>query len=228
MKRPLLSALAVFALAPVAYGQGATVSETIALRNILARDVPTSVKSASGLDQLTCDFHANSVTARGSQDAVAAFEKELQAADRPRTQYRMALRLVRCHVDQQGKYAESVDEAPTITDTDNVPAVVSFTVPGHDGYALTVTPQGSAAGQVSLTVQVQELGEQGEVMSEGKNARLVPLGKTARITGMTEAADKPLRRAVQRGEIVTDRGEYTGCYVEVTPTLAAPPDSLHP
>jgi len=225
MKRVLLPMLAALSLAPLAHGQGAPVSETTPLSNIIAQEVPTFIKTAGGLDQLTINFHDNSVTARGSQAAVAAFEKELRAADVPYVQYQMVVRLVRYRVDSQGKYAEtSVEMVPTITTTDKVSATITMKSPGQDGHAMLVTPQSGADNTV--TAQVQELGEQGEIVSAGKNVR-VPLGKATRITGMTGAADRILRRAVQQGEIVTDRGAYTGCYVEVTPTIANPPGARH-
>lgn len=92
---------------------------------------------------------------------------------------------------------------------------------------MLVTPEPGGDKAVTVTAQVLELGEQGEVISAGKNVLSVPFGQATRVTGLTEAADKPLRRAVQQGEIVTDRGAYTGCYVEVTPTITNPPGARH-
>lgn len=228
MKRALLPMLAMLWLAPLAHGQGAPVSETTPLSNIVAQGVPMFIKTAGGLDQLTINFHDNSVTARGSQAAVAAFEKELRAADVPRVQYQMVMRLVRYRVDSQGKYAEtSVQMLPTITTTDGVPATIAINLAGQDGYAMLVTPEPGGDKAVTVTAQVQELGEQGEVISAGRNVLRVPFGKATRITGLTGAADRVLRRAVQQGEVVTDRGAYTGCYVEVTPTIANPPGARH-
>ena len=219
--RILLPVLAALSLAPFAQGQGATTSQTTPLQNIIAQSVPRFIKSAEGLDELTINFRDNSVTARGSQEAVAAFEKELHAADVPPVQYKTALRLVRYHVDKQGKYAQTGAELlPTVTTTVGVPALISIKTPGLGGYAVQVTPQRGADGAVTFTVEVQELGGKGEVIGSGQNELHVSLGTTVRITGMTDASDLILRRAVQQGQVVTDRGEYTGCYVEVTPALA--------
>ncbi|MCW3062777.1 MAG: hypothetical protein JWQ02_4598 [Capsulimonas sp.] len=219
MRRHLLPIFALLTLAPFAHGQGPTVSETTVLQNILAQDVPMHIKSAQKLDELTCNFHDNSVIARGSEQAVAEFEKELHANDVQPGQYRLTMNLVRYHVDKNGKSVEKVIQAPTMTVTDKAGGSISVGRQGQDGYAIKVIPESAPNNAVSLTVEVQELGEQGEVMNSGKNTLLAPLGKTVHITGMTDAKDKPLRRAVQKGEIVTDRGEYTGYYVEVTPTI---------
>ena len=218
LKRRLLPVLALLSLAPMAYGQATPVSETTVLQNIAARDIPTLIKSVSGLDQLTCNFHDNSVIATGAPAAVASFEKELHAADVQPAQFKLVMRLVRYHVDKQGKSAETVVSLPTLITTDKAAATISVGHTGMDGYAVKATPEGTADKSVNLAIEVQELGEQGEVMESGKNTQIVPLGKTVHITGMTDAADKALRRAVQRGEVVTDHGEYTGYYLEVTPS----------
>lgn len=131
LKHALLPMLAALWLAPLAQGQAAPVSETTPLSNIVAQGVPMFIKTAGGLDQLMINFHDNSVTARGSQAAVAAFEKELRAADVPRVQYQMVMRLVCYRVDSQGKYAEtSVQMLPTITTTDGVPATIAINLAG--------------------------------------------------------------------------------------------------
>ncbi|BDI30780.1 hypothetical protein CCAX7_28310 [Capsulimonas corticalis] len=219
MKRHLLPALALLSIAPLAYGQTASVSETTILQNITARDAAYGIKSAQKLDELTCNFHDNAVTARGSQEAVTAFEKDLHAADVPMKQFQITLRVVRYHVDKQGKCVEKPIQTPIITTTDKTTASIS--TQGDDGLELVITPQSAPDNAVNLAVEVRTLGEQGEVMCSGKNTLLAPFGKTVRITGMTEAKDKLLRRAVMRGEVVTDRGEYTGYYVEATTTTPA-------
>ncbi|MCW3094998.1 MAG: hypothetical protein JWL77_616 [Chthonomonadaceae bacterium] len=91
-----------------------------------------------------------------------------------------------------------------------------------------MTPHQTGSKTVQLTMAVQELVGEGQVVLSGKNARRVKLGETVRIVGMTNAADNSLHRAAQRGEIVTNRGEYTGYYVEVKPTLEAPTGTPKP
>jgi hypothetical protein len=222
MKLYLLSALAALSLAPFAYAKSATISRTTQLQHIVAQEIPTQIKSASSLDQLTVNFQNNSVTASGSPEAVAAFEKELHAADVEPAEYRVVLRFVRYHVDEFGNSVETELSGPDITTTNTVQASMTVTTPGYGGYTWLFTPEKDGDGTVKLTVEVQETGEQGEIVSDGKNTQSVPLGKMVRITGMTDATDKPLRRAVQQGQIVLDHGEYTGYYVDVTPTIVSP------
>lgn len=222
MKRPLLTAFVACALAPAAYGQEALVSETIPLRYITAQSVPGVVTKMQGVEQFTCNLKENSVTVRGSRKAVDTFKTELQAADVQAPTYRIAMRVVRYHVDEQGKRTDTVLFTPTILDLDKMAAECKIAQEGGSGYSVQITPRRETDKTVLLTVEVQELGEQGEVTRSGKNAQSVTLGETTRIVGMTDATDKALRRAVQRGEVVQNRGAYTGYYVEVTPTLQAP------
>ncbi|MEO7718184.1 MAG: hypothetical protein ABIY70_18430 [Capsulimonas sp.] len=218
MRRHLLPVFTLLTLAPFAHGQGPTVSQTTVLQNITAQDVPRYIQSSQKLDELTCNFHDNTVTAHGSQEAVTEFEKELHAKDVQRGQYRLTMKLVGYHVDKNGKITETATQTPSIVTTEKISASISMGGHGQDGLAITVIPSPDTDKTINLTVEIQELGEQGEVMNSGKNTQVASLGKTVHITGMTDAKDKALRRAVQKGEVVTDRGEYTGYYLEVTPT----------
>jgi len=141
--------------------------------------------------------------------------------------YRIEMRLVRYQVDAQGKVTESVVTTPTVLDKDNSAATVTV-MQGESGYTLLVTPHHETDGTVMMTVEVRELGEQGEVVRSGKNVRSIKVGEAVHITGMTDATDKALRRAVMRGEIVTDHGAYTGYYVEVKTTLVKPTAAVKP
>ena len=149
------------------------------------------------------------------------------AADAQTAAYRIEMRLVRYQVDAQGKVTETVVMTPSVFDKDNSAATVTVKQE-ESGYTLLVTPRHDTDSSVMMNVEVRELGEQGEVVRSGKNVRSVKLGEAVHITGMTDATDKALRRAVMRGEIVTDRGAYSGYYVEVKTTLVKPASAVKP
>lgn len=132
--------------------------------------------------------------------------------------YKIKMRLVRYHVDAEGECVETVVMEPVLLDMNKFRASCSIAEAGT-ACTLSVTPRQTDSRTVLLTMALQELKGQGEVVLSGKNARRVKLGATVRILGMTNAADEFVHRAAQRGEIVTDHGEYTGYYVEVKPTL---------
>lgn len=141
--------------------------------------------------------------------------------------YHIEMRLVRYQVDAQGKATETVVITPSVLQKDNSGATVTV-IQGEGGYTLLVTPHHDTDSTVMLNVEVRELGEQGEVVRSGKNVRSIKLGESVHITGMTDATDKALRRAVMRGEIVTDHGAYSGYYVEVKATLIKPASAVKP
>ncbi|MCW3053633.1 MAG: Regulatory sensor-transducer, BlaR1/MecR1 family [Chthonomonadales bacterium] len=141
--------------------------------------------------------------------------------------YHIEMRLVRYQVDAQGKVTETVVTTPSVLQKDNSGATVTM-MQGEGGYTLLVTPRHDTDSTVMLSLEVRELGEQGEVVHSGKNVRSIKLGEAVHITGMTDATDKALRRAVMRGEIVTDHGAYTGYYVEVKTTLIKPASAVKP
>lgn len=197
--------------------------ETIPLRFLDVKRVATTLPIPPGIERLTLDFRDNSVTVNGDQEAIQAFKREVHSADIEAMAYRLEMRLVRYHVDTQGRRAgETVVMAPRVMTLDKCQASIS-TREGESGIAILITPSHETGNTVRLSVEVQELGEQGEVVRSGKNERSVPLGEATRITGMADSSDKALRRAVQKGDIVTDRGEYTGYYLEVKPTMDRSP-----
>lgn len=218
MKYCWLGVCALLSLVPAAYGQGTSATETIPLKYLAPQNVAASIKTPQGIANLTCDFSTNSVTVLGSPQAVAAFKAELQKADVPQTTHQTEMRFIRCHVDAHGKYTEEIVSKPMLRGLEGYPATLSV-MSGQSGYTFQVTPTQDTDKTVLLTVEVRELGEQGEIIQSGKNTRRVMLGETVRFTGMTEATDKELRRAVQQGKVVVNRGEYTGYYVEVKPTI---------
>lgn len=217
MKRSLFGisgVCAAIALVSVAYGQTPSVSETIPLKYVFAKDVLSVVNTTNGIEQITVDLNKNSVTVRGSRAAVAAFRAEVEKTDFLPILHIVKMRLVRYDVDSHGKFSESVVSSPIVSDMDGKPATVS-TLHDLSGYTITVTPTKNADQTVTLSVEVRELGDEGEIIQSGKNTRRIKTGEAVRVTGMTNAADKTVRRGVQRGEIITSRGiAYTGYYVE--------------
>jgi hypothetical protein len=221
MKTYLLAAVAALSLVSAAQGQETDTSQTIRLRYTDAKSITNAVKTIAGIDELTCDFKHNSITVRGSEKAVATYASQIRLADVLPTLYRVKARLVRCTVDKNGKSIETILQEPIVTGAAGQAAMISV-IGVEGGYSLEITPNTDSYQNVSLAVEVRELGEQGEVVKSGKTTRRIALGQTVRITGMTDATDKSLRRSVQQGQIVTGRGEYTGYYVDVTPTMESP------
>lgn len=206
-------------LAAAVYGQSVDVTENIPLRFLDARMVPTTIKTSSGLHLLTLNIADNSLTVRGTHKAVTAFKTDLRAADVQKVNYCLKMRLVRFQADAAGHVEETVAAKPTVMTLDKMTATIAVTQE-TGGYAVEVTPRHDSEGTVMLTAEVRELGEQGEVVRSGRNEYRATLGKTARVTGMTDATDKDLRRATLKGQVVRDKGAYTGYYLEVEPTIS--------
>lgn len=211
-------AVAAFSLTPAISAQAQdTVAETVRLNYLGAQNVAAQVKTTQDIEQITCDLKTNSVILRGSRKAVDALKEEILKSDVDLPVYLVKMRLVRYQVDKKGKVSETVVMQPNLAGSLNQTAVLSI---GADTgrYSVSLTPQYNSAKSVTLTVEVRELGEQGEILHSGKNTRQVNLGESVRITGMTDATNKALRRAVQQGEVVTKAGAYTGYYLEAVPT----------
>ncbi len=221
MKRLLFAIAAALLLATAAYGDDTTVTETIRLRFLDAKSVPARVTTPHGIAQLTLNLNENSITVSGDRNAVTAFKTGLSAADVELMVFRVEMRLVRYHVDANGKVAETVLMTPRVMDLDGQAAMISVKN-ADSGYAIALTPHRDTDKTATLTVEVQELGEQGEVVRSGKNEQRVTLGRPTPVAGMTAATGKALRRAAQRGEVVTDQGAYTGYYVEAKTTIDHP------
>ena len=221
MKRHLFAIGIAIMLSTAAHGYSTVVTETIRLRYLDVKSVPTKVKPPRGIELLTLNLNDGSITVTGDRDAVTAYKADLRASDVQLTAYRLSMRLVRFHVGARGSFSESVVMTPTILDIDGCSSSISMK-DGNCAFAIALTPHRAAENTILLTVEVQQLGEQGEVVRSGKNEKRVPLGHSSRITGMTDSVILTLRRAAQRGEVVKDQGEYTGYYVEVTPSADQP------
>ncbi len=222
----IAGAVAALAVVSVAQGQTPPVSATIPLKYLEARAVPATVKTVEGIDQVTIHNRDNSITVRGSQAAVAAYRAEVEKTDVPPIMHIVKMRLVRYDVDTHGKVSERVEQAPIVSGMDGKPATLS-TFRDLSGFILTVTPTQNTDKTVTLAVEVREQGDAGEIVQSGKSTRIVKVGEAVRVTGMTTATAPALRRAAQRGEIVTNSGvAYSGYYVEVQ--AAAQPSGSAP
>jgi len=214
-----LAVVAALSIGSTAYAQGDAVTATIPLNHIDAKTVATKVKILPGIDQLTCDFNTNSLIVRGTQTSVDSFKSEVQQVDVEPTIYQFNMRMVQYRVNADGKVAEMTLMSPVITTTGDTPASCSL-LDGQAGFTLAVTLVKATEGKpTSLTVEVEQTDDQGEIICSGKHKHDVLLGKANRFVGMTDATDKALRAAAGRGVIVTDKGAYTGYYVEVTPMV---------
>ena len=224
---PLLNgAILMLVLAGGHPAQMPPVSATIPLRYLDAKNVPALVKPTPGLQSIAVNFADGTVSVRGDTQAVKAVRADILALDVQPVSYRITASVTRYQVEADGRYSESVVMSPTVmTQNKNLARVSVTTVhnaqanagpPEHtfSGYAVQFTPTRNVDGSVTLLAEVQELGEQGEIDRSGRNERHLALGETAHVVGMTDAADRALRRRVMQGDVVRDAGAYTGYYVQ--------------
>ena len=214
MKRHLAVTAAILLLACAAYGRDGVNSETIRLRYMGPDNVTEALKARQGIEQLTLNYSDNSVTVRGDVKAITKFKADLRLADVPIVSYWVEMRLVRFHVDAGGKHTETVVMAPHVSTIANVPAFCAINQ-NSSGYSVSVTVSRNADKTVTLSSEVRELGDDGEIVSSGRNTRVVKLGETVRTVGMTDAKDKVVRRAVHQGEMVGNLGKYSSFYLDV-------------
>lgn len=214
MKRHLAFVAATLLLACVAYGRDGVNSETIRLRNIGPDNVAEALKMQQGIEQLTLNYRDNSVTVRGDEKALLKFKSDLRRLDIEFALYWVKMRLVRYRVDASGKHTETVVMASSVSTLANAPVSCSQ-LQNESGYSAFATVRQNDDSTMNLTSEVRELGDEGEIVSSGKNIRNVKLGETTRSVGMTDAKDKAVRRAVHHGEIVNNPGEYNSYYLDV-------------
>jgi hypothetical protein len=95
MRRALLVAAAVLAMANTTQVRADVITETIPLRYLNAQNVPKALKTTRGIEQLTLNFNDNSIPVRGNDDAVVALKTELRSLDVQTTQFRLNVKLTR-------------------------------------------------------------------------------------------------------------------------------------
>ena len=123
-------------------------------------------------DAKACNYSDNSVTVRGDAKAVAKFKADLRPADVPITVYWVKMHLVRFDIDANGKHSETIVMAPNLSTVANVPASCTG-LQNKSGHSIFVTVSQNADKTVTLNTEVREFGDDGEIVSSGKNTRIV-------------------------------------------------------
>ena len=220
------SALLMFVMAGGQPAQSPPVAETILLHHLEAQKVPGLVQPVSGLQDITINYRNNSVLVRGDTQTVKAIKAQILALDVQPVNFRLIATVTRYRVAADGRYSETVVMSPTMMVFDKSSACMAVTTaanaqPGAavstaetSGFALSFKPTHNADGSITLLAEVQELGEQGEVVRSGRNERRVAPSETARVVGMTDGGDKAARRRAMKGEAIRNGGPLTGYYVQ--------------
>lgn len=201
-----------------AHGQETVRSETIKLHYIGPYYLTdTMINYNYGIEQMTITLPENSVTVTGNEKGIRQFKDYLAILDVEPKVYRVRMRLARFHQDADGKQTEMVvmsSSLSVLATPSGVPQTATE-ITDPSGYFLSIALRQNTDKTVTITSAIRELGGEGEIVSSGKNRRGVAVGETVRAVGMTEEKDKVLRRAVHRGEILKEYGEYSGYYLDV-------------
>lgn len=222
MKLYMIFAAIALLMSCAVLGDDGIRSETFRLQYVAPEKVIEVLKKRQGIEQLTLNYTENSVSARGDEKAMRKFKADLQALDIQPTFYWVKMRLSRFNMDARGRQTETVVMSPSTSTIDNAP--VSFSqLQDESGFSVFVTVSQNTDKSMTLSSEVRELGNEGEIMSSGKNIRKVTLGELARTVGMTDSKDKEIRKAVHHGVIVKNSGEYNGYYLDVKIEMRSTP-----
>lgn len=189
--------------------------------------VVEALKSNQGIEQITLDFRNHRVIVRGDEKAILDARATIRYVDVPRRYYFVKLRLVRYHVDANGTHAETTVVSPTVDAYNNQPASYpEYMQNRKNDYTIEITISPNPDKTLTLISEVSELDDEGQIVSSGKNTRVVNLWNTVRTVGMTGAKDKQIRKAVHQGDMPNNLGEYSGYYLDVKVEPRAAPGNL--
>jgi beta-lactamase regulating signal transducer with metallopeptidase domain len=137
------------------------------------------------------------------------------------TNYRLGMQLTKCEVTEAGRHTETILARPAVITQDGAPAAIEVKDRGT-GFRVDITPRSKRKNSVALQITLAVTPEGGSAPATNTTLRSVRLDKSTRILGAMvagQAANDPtLRKKVQEGKLVTDRGAYTCYFLDVKPS----------
>lgn len=206
-------------LAATATASRAATAE-VPLRYLSSEGVAAALEGTPGLDGMTMHLHRDdfSVSLNGTDAGIAEAKSRIAAADVPVTPISIKAKVVRFERDENGKVTERTVLAPLFSTLDHLPLSLTWPEGGTDVpiSSFTLTPILNQDGTVTLTVSVDQPAKKGATFTAVVATRRLQPDTTVRFLGIMDSDNKPLRRAVESGQVVTDLGPYTAIYLDVS------------
>jgi hypothetical protein len=194
--------------------------KTLLVAPVLAASAGAShaaMRGTLGLGSATEHVHDHSISFRGTETGVGKARPRIALADAPSAEISIHLNLIRFERDADGRVRERVSLSPLISAPSHARVVLGIKAKSPIAFnGLSVAPVLNQDGTVTLTVTVDQPGDPGETRPALVVERRLPQNTQVRMLGLTNSEDKLLRRAVEAGEVVNDRGPYTATYFDVT------------
>lgn len=179
----------------------------------IAHDLTAAGKMPPGIEALTADSADNSLTVRGSAQAIALLKEEIAALDVAPHAYRVQTWIVQVRVDR-GNVRTVRLPSMTFNTTDGVLARMDSATTDKggvvtSGWSVAVRPRREPDGTLMLQAT---LGKLGPGTQTGTGERHTLLGKMVRLAGVTDSSDPRVREAVRQGLAAEKAKEQTAPY----------------
>lgn len=158
------------------------VSVAIPLHFVDPMTVLSRLPSTDCAELILINLANNTLTERPDGRAVAAFNAEAVALHAQPLIYHLKARLVHYRAGVRGQCSEGVAMSPTVITADKTQARITLSGQAG-GFALLLTPSRDFGRGLTLLVEVEELGNQGEVVRSGTNTVHIAPGRRVRAVG---------------------------------------------